>query len=66
MWMTSYIKEIKKHLRDDYNFVPDGYNEDEPLFENVKIPDGEYPMTIEGKLDNVTITNGRISCCKWN
>jgi hypothetical protein len=63
MQMTAYIREIKKQFRDVYKFVPTNPGAEEPNFD--KIPDGEYPMTIEGKLDKVKITNGRIGCCNF-
>lgn len=60
MWGTEYIRSIKRGLRDHYNFKPlPGSTEDELLLE---VPDGEYPMTIEGKLDNVRIEGGKIFC----
>lgn len=64
MWMTEYINAIKRHLRDTYKFVPDKVlSNDEPCFNS--IPDGEYPMIIDGKLDNVKITSGFINCCNF-
>ena len=62
MWMTQYIREIKIQLRDKYHFTPSRVEDGEPCFEN--IPDGEYPMTIDGKLDPVRVENGRIFCCQ--
>lgn len=64
MWMTSYISEIKRQFRDKYKFKPTGGTEQEPLFNN--IPDGTYPMEIEGKTDYITITNGIIKCCNYD
>lgn len=61
MWMTQYINEIRRQFRDKYNFTPSGGTENEPLFDN--IPDGEYPMVIEGQTDYVRMSNGTISCC---
>ena len=61
MWMTEYINEIKRQFRDTYHFEPVGGTQGEPLFDN--IPDGTYPMTIEGKVDNVKIEGGMIHCC---
>lgn len=62
--MMGYIKMIKRQFRDKYNFVPrETLDDDEPLFDN--IPDGEYPMEIDGKVDNVRIVNGTISCCNF-
>jgi hypothetical protein len=64
MWMTQYIMEIKKQFRDVYGFVPSRIVAGEPCFDD--IPDGEYPMTIKGKLDRVKIAGGRISCCNFD
>ena len=61
--MTRYINEIKRQFRDKYKFTPFGGTEIEPLFDN--IPDGEYPMEIDGKLDNVIIKAGTIHCCNF-
>jgi len=61
MWMTDYIQAIKRQLRDVYSFTPlVGSTDDEPLFAD--IPDGEYPMEINGKTDRVRIKSGSISC----
>lgn len=61
--MTAYISEIKRQFRDKYNFAPSGGTEREPLFDN--IPDGTYPMEIEGKVDYVRIEGEKISCCNF-
>jgi hypothetical protein len=29
------------------------------------VPDGEYPMTIDGKLDHVRVEGGKINCCNF-
>lgn len=29
------------------------------------VPDGEYPMVIDGKRDNVRIEGGKIHCCNY-
>lgn len=63
MWMTDYIRAIKVKLRDDYGFKPSRDVGGDLCFDN--IPDGEYPMVIEGKRDFVKITNGTISCCNF-
>ena len=63
--MTEYIREIKRQFRDTYGFKPAlGSPANEPIFVHGEIPDGEYPMTIEGVVDRVRITNGRIFCCR--
>ena len=65
MGMIDYINAVKRGLRDQNGFKPkEGSTEDEPLFDGV--PDGEYPMTIEDKLDKVRIKDGRISCCNFD
>lgn len=62
--MTDYIREIKRQFRDTHHFTPSRVVIGEPLFDN--IPDGEYPMTIEGRLDHVRIVNGAINCCNFD
>ena len=64
MWMTDYIRAVKRELRDEHHLpVLPGGTEDDPL---VDAPDGEYPMTIEGKLDRVRIQGGKIFCCNFD
>ena len=63
--MFRYLSAVKRGFRDKYNFIPiEGSTDNEPLFEN--IPDGDYPMEIDGKVDNVKIINGTINCCNFN
>jgi len=62
--ITDYAKKVKRALRDIYEFVPTGGTEEEPIFDH--IPDGEYPMEIDGKHDNVIIRDGRIDCCNFD
>lgn len=59
MWMTQYINEIQQKLVTQYGFTPDarGLPQD--------VPDGEYPMEVDGRLDRVRIEGGRISCCNF-
>lgn len=61
--MTNYIREIKKQFRDKYHFKPSRMVGYEPLFDF--IPDGEYPMEIDGKVDKVKVVNGKLSCCNF-
>jgi hypothetical protein len=61
MWMTSYIASIQKHLVQDFGMSPRQDNPDVPAH----VPDGIYPMTINGRLDQVRIEDGRISCCNF-
>ena len=63
MWMTDYIRAIKREFRDKFNFIPSGGTKDDPTFDN--IPDGEYDVFIEGKKDTVKIINGGIHCCNF-
>jgi hypothetical protein len=67
MWMTAYISAVKRGLRDRYGFTPDaGSSEDDPTFNGNPVPDGVYPMVIDGKLDRVRISGDRISCCNFD
>ena len=63
MSMLEYIRAVKIGLRDQHGFTPDRVENGEPLFNH--IPDGEYPMTIDGKRDRVRIVNGYINCCNF-
>ncbi|MBX4211432.1 MAG: hypothetical protein KW806_01385 [Candidatus Yanofskybacteria bacterium] len=58
--MTNYIGEIQRQLVEVYHFSTN----EKGLPTNV--PDGEYPMTIEGKVDKVRIVNGGINCCNFD
>ncbi len=62
MWMTEYVFEIKKALRDQHHITPTRMVGDEPLFDN--LPDGEYPVVIAGELDRVVVKDGRFLCCR--
>ena len=63
MWMTDYIRAVKRGLRDQHGFRPkEGSTDSEPILD---VPDGEYPMTIDGKVDKVRITDGKINCCNF-
>lgn len=64
MWMTDYIREVKKAFRDQHGFVPTGGVEADPLFE--KIPDGTYPCEIEGKINYVVVKGNGIHCCNFD
>lgn len=61
--MTQYIQEVKRQLRDVYEFSPSSGTLEDPNFDN--IPDGTYPMDINGKQDKVEIKDGLISCCNF-
>lgn len=61
MWMTDYIREIQRQFIEVYGFTE---NPDKPGLP-MDVPDGDYPMTIEGKLDHVKVVNGTIDCCNF-
>lgn len=62
--MTEYIEAVLRGLRDEHGICPTGGTEEAPLFESV--PDGEYPMTIDGRVDRVKTEDGNIRCCRFN
>jgi hypothetical protein len=51
--MTDYITEIQEWLKRHVKSFPD-------------IPDGVYPMKIDGKIDYVKIKCGKIFCCNFD
>ena len=61
MWMTSYISEIQRQFISVYGFKENPEKAGVP----VDVPDGEYPMTIDGKRDKVRISQGKIHCCNF-
>lgn len=61
MWMTGYINEIKKQFIEVLGFKENPHKPGVPM----DVPDGEYVLTIEGKVDKVRIENGKISCCNF-
>ncbi len=63
--MIGYIQAIKRQFRDAYHFVPEIDDGVEVIFAEGQIPDGVYPMTIDGKLDKVEIREGKIYCCRF-
>ena len=62
MWMTDYIREIQRQFIEVYEFPENPEKPGLPL----NVPDGEYPMTIDGKLDLVKIEGGTINCCNFD
>lgn len=62
MWGTAYIQEIQRQLITEYGFPE---NPDKPGVP-VGVTDGDYPMTIEGRLDHVRVVDGKISCCNFD
>ncbi len=65
MWMTDYISAVKRGLRDSHGFVSERTVGSEPIFADGQIPDGIYPVVIEGKIDYVRITGNAIHCCNY-
>ena len=53
MWMTQYLEEIKRQFVEVYKLNLES------------VPDGQYPMTINGKVDNVQVINGKLHCCNF-
>jgi hypothetical protein len=59
--MLAYIAEIQRRLISEHGCKP---RYDAPhIPENV--PDGVYPMEIDGKVDHVEIKGGFIHCCRY-
>lgn len=61
MRMLEYISTIQRKLIDDFRFSEDPVRAGIPL----NVPDGDYPMLIDGKMDHVKIEDGRIYCCNF-
>ena len=59
--MLEYIGQIQRQLIAQYGFSENPDKPGVPL----NVPDGTYPMTINGKVDNVRIDKGRIFCCNF-
>lgn len=53
MWMSDYVRAVKRGFRDQFGIKPTGGTKDEPLFK--EIPDGIYPMRIGGKREYVVV-----------
>jgi hypothetical protein len=64
MWMTDYLRAVKRGFRDQHGMKPDGGTEEDPTFSH--IPDGIYPMEIDDKTDRVEIIGGLIYCCRFD
>ena len=62
MWMTEYIREIQKRFITEYGFAENPKKPGLPF----DVPDGEYPMIINNRLDKIRIENGKISCCNFS
>jgi hypothetical protein len=57
MWMTDFVRDVKRQLRDVYGLTPSRVADGEPCFEHV--PNGLYLMTIEGKAWHVAVIDDR-------
>lgn len=55
----AYIREVQKGLIEQHGFEKNEYGVPK------NVPDGYYPMIIEGKLDHVEIKDGYIDCCNF-
>jgi hypothetical protein len=62
MHMLAYIAKIQRLLISQYGFAP---RADAPGIPAC-VPDGDYPMLIEGKHDQVQIKDGYIHCCNFS
>lgn len=58
MWMTEYADAIKRKFIDQCGFPE---NPDKPGCVLGEVPDGDYPMTIDGRSINVVIKEGLIN-----
>lgn len=58
MNQEQYIREIKTQLATVHGFKPIGAEDGVLVFDVV--PDGIYPVTIEGEIDEIKIENGTI------
>ena len=61
MWMSTYIQKIQKQFITTYKFKENPKKRGLPIH----VPDGEYPMKINGKVDNVHVKNGKIACLNF-
>ena len=60
--MIQYISKIQRAFIDQHGFAE---QLDRPGLP-VNVPDGEYPIVIDGRLDMVEIEDGLIGCCNFN
>jgi hypothetical protein len=61
--MLAYINEINRLLHEQYGF-PYTHPEGGPAG-GVAVPDGEYPMEIDGRIDNILIEGDKIFCRRF-
>lgn len=63
--MLEYIAAVKRGFRDTHGFKPTDGPEVSPVFGEGQIPDGEYPMVINGRVDHVQLVGGMIHCTRF-
>ena len=61
MSMIMYVDAIKRKFITQYKFKENPTMPGCPM----NVPDGVYPMKIDGKTDYVVIKNDTISCCNF-
>lgn len=54
--MLEYMSAVRRGMRDIHGFAPIGGTDSNPSFSG--IPDGVYPMEINGKIDHVELKDG--------
>ena len=62
MWMTDYIKAIQHYFINELGFEESSESPGCPS----NVPDDEYKMLIDGKVDRVVIKGGMIHCCNFD
>lgn len=60
--MIQYISKIQRAFIDQHGFAEHLDRPDIP----VNVPDGEYPIVIDGRLDMVEIKGGLVGCCNFD
>lgn len=59
----SYIRSVQRGFIEQHKFPE---NPDKPGCVLGEVPDGCYPMAIDGRVDYVVIKNGMIGCCNFD
>ena len=60
--MLGYIEQVQQGFIREYGFRENPEKSGIPE----SVPDGEYPMIIDGKLDFVRVISGKIHCCNYD